>query len=58
MTEFETIRRAFERDYGNEMDVWGDDNGEAGIALTEQKITIYFHNGKVDFIENEKYEDY
>lgn len=58
MTEFETIKQAFERDYKNEMEVWGDDKGDAGIILTKQKITIYFHDGKVDFITNEKYEDY
>jgi hypothetical protein len=58
MTEFEIIKNAFARDYGNEMEVWGSDQGEAGITLTEQKITIYFLKGKVDYIANERYEDY
>lgn len=58
MTEFETMKQAFARDYGDEMDVWGSDKGEAGITLTERQITIYFHNGKVDYIVNERYEGY
>lgn len=58
MTEFEIFKMALERECKKGIEVWGTATEEAGITLTNEKITFYFHKGKLDFVENEKYEDY
>lgn len=55
MTEFEAMKKAFERAYGEiEIDEWDFDNS-ALITIRLFGLTTYywFKDGKLDFIEND-----